>query len=538
MGLKIQFIHDGKTVEYLINQDVTLQINAPVPGNTSSQLQLTNAVLNLSGAVPWGGESGVEMVVNIAQLKVRGAKVTTGEPVAFLAAGDKLTVSKNAEKVGKVTWRQIMKPDHLAGKWVGESFEGDANPYLIAGNISTFAAASAAAPAASMSAQSAPASPPVATMSAQSVAATPSPSIGSDGIAPLTGRFSLVKRKGPVSTYSALAIDGDASPKLGVNVRELAYFGTPQWQWTREQWLDAYASNAKAMGMKWVRFFAAHVAYSHEQIVARMRKVLDALSKEGLLAVVCFADSLSEKGMFPKGDEQWHTGSRGHLIKDYFNNGNYRTNYMPFVQRIVSEFKDHPGVGMWQLMNELAIYNPPANDNDVKNFAAFVDEASEMVYKLDSVHPISIGIINTAHIMPPGKDVRQFSRDFYSKRRYIHVVTGHCYQFDNNTNPPAMWEHEENCEIDANVANETGRATFWTEFGAMNGGDRRASSERFLNKHFVQGPASGALQWGFMLDLDAIPDCGIGDSRYGFSKTLNTGYEQLADLFKNLPGKA
>src|SRR5262249_15809184 len=146
----------------------------------------------------------------------------------------------------------------------------------------------------------------------------------------------------------------------------------------------------KGMGMKWVRFFAAHAAYDTEQIVARTRKALDAIGQQGLVAVVTFSDSLSEKGMFPRGDEQWHSGSRGHVIKDYFNNGNFRANYLPFVKRMVTEFKDHPGVGMWQLMNELAIYNPPANDNDLKNFAAFVDETSEMIYRIDSVHPISI----------------------------------------------------------------------------------------------------------------------------------------------------
>jgi hypothetical protein len=541
MALKIQFVHDGKTTEYILSQDATLQINAPAPSSPSPQIQVINAVLAVTGAVPWGGAVGVDMVVNTPQLKVRNDKTTAGEPVAILLLGEKLTVSKTSEKIGKITWRQIIKPDKFVGKWVAESFEGDTNAYLILGSTPTYVppATGAASSVATASAQAAPssgaamASPQAAPTSA---GITTSPS--GEGIAPLTGRFTLVKRKGPHSTYSALAIDGDSSRKLGVNIRELAYFGTPQWQWTREQWLPAYASNTKALGMKWVRFFAAHVAYSNDQIVARMKKVLDALAQEGLLAVVCLADSLSEKGMFPRGDEQWHSGSRGHLVKDYFNTGAYRANYMPFLQRIVTEFRNHPGVGMWQLMNELAIYNPPANDNDVKGFTTFVDEASEAIYRLDSVHPISVGIINTAHIMPPGKDIRQFAREFYSKRKFIHIVSGHCYQYDHDTNPGSLWEHEENCAIDAEIANETGRAMFWTEFGAMNGGDRRASSERFLNSHFIKGPASGALQWGFMLELDAIPDSGIGDSRYGFSKTLNTGYEQLSDLFKNLPSKS
>lgn len=517
MTLRIQFTQDGKSFEISPSQDVLIQIQGASPASPLAQISIANAVLTVSGAVPWGDSTGLEMVVNIPQLKVRESKVTTGEPLGILLLGEKLTVSKTSEKVGKVTWRQIITPAKYAGKWVGESFEGDANPYLIAGSTPTFVAASAPAGAATSAASPAAAAPGT-----------------SGGLAPLTGRFSLVNRKG----FTALAIDGDSTPKLGVNIRELAYFGTPQWQWTRENWLGNYASTTKGLGMKWVRFFVAHVGYSTDQIVARTRKVLDSLAQQGLLAVVCFADSLSEKGMMPKGDEQWHTGSRGHVIKDYFNNGNYRTNYLPFVKRIVTEFKGHPAVGMWQLMNELAIYNPPANDNDVVGFANFVDETSAAIYAMDTVHPISIGIINTAHIMPPGKNVKQFGKDFYSKRKHIHVVTCHCYQYDHETNPAAMWEHEENCAIDAEIAKETGRAMMWTEFGAMNAGDRRASTERFLNQHFVKGNASAALQWGFMLELDAIPDSGIGDSRYGFSQKLNSHYDQLADLFKKLPGQA
>lgn len=534
MAIKIQFIHEGKSVEYVLNQDISLQINAPAPSSPSNTISLTNATLTVTGAVPWGAAPviaaqaaapeaasptampasnlGIEMVVNIPQLKVRESKTTVGEPLALLTLGTKLVVSSTSEKIGKITWRQVVSPETYKGKWVAELFEGDANPYLIAGSTPSFSAQSASTPAAA-------------------------PTVVGD-LAPLTGRFTLVKRKGPFSTYTALAIDGDSSRKLGVNVRELAYFGTPQWQWTREAWVGSYANSTKDMGMKWVRFFVAHTDYDIETIVSRTRKVLDALAQKGLLAVVTFADSLSEKGMFPKGDGQYHTGSRGHVIKDYFNNGTYRQNYLPFVQRIVNEFKGHAGVGMWQLMNELAIYNPPANDNDVKGFATFVDETSEMIYKLDSVHPISIGIINTAHIMPPGKNIRQFAREFYSQRKYIHVVTCHCYQFDHDTNINSMWEHEENCAIDAEIANETGRAMMWTEFGAAKDGERRASTERFLNKHFVQGNASAALQWGFMLELDGIPDSGIGDGRYGFSKTLNKQFDELTNLFKALPAKS
>jgi hypothetical protein len=512
MSVKLQFVKDGKTIEYTLDGDVTIEVQtAPPFGETGASITLQNASLTVAGDAPW---SGVELEVAIPSLNVRDSKAARGEPAAKVLQGDKLTVSSTSSVIGNLTWRQIYKPDDLFGKWVAEKYKD--NVYLA----------------------------PVGTVQIQTAiggqAATQGVTVdrGTDTPAPLTGRFQLVQRKGPHGTYTALSIDGDPTPKMGVNVRELAYFGTSQWQYTNEAWLGNYAAEAAAMGMKWVRFFAAHRNYTDDQIVNRIRKVLDVLASHNLIAIVCFADSLSEKGMFPKGDEQWHSGSRGHYVKDYFNNKNYQTNYLPLVKRIVSEFKGHKAVGMWQLMNELAIYDPPANDNDVKGFSAFVDEVSEAIYTLDSTHPISIGIINTAHIMPPGKDLKTFARDFYRKRKFIHAATSHVYQLLNDLNPQVAWEFEDYCALDADVANETGRAMLWTEFGAGNNADRRASTERFLDRHLVKGTASAALQWGFMLTLGGMTDTGVGDGNYGFSPGLNKQYDNLKDLFVNVVKKA
>lgn len=512
MSVKLQFVQGDKTMEYNLEGDVIIQVAGAAPiGEASNKINLQNATLAVAGDVPW---SGIELEVAIPTLNVRDSTETSGEPATKLAQGDKITVSSTTTVTGDIIWRQIYKPDNLFGKWAAEKYKD--NVYLAPpGTVQ----AKAAAPS-------------------QAKVATVDVDMGSDAPAPLTGRFQLVQRKGPHGAYTALAIDGDSTPQMGVNVREFAYFGTPQWKWTKAHWVDTYASTAKSMGMKWLRFFAMHRDCSAEEIIERVGNVLDVLANNDMIAVVCFADSLSEKGMFPAGDEPYHTASRGHYVKDYFNNKNYRENYLPLMQRIVTTFKDHKGVGMWQLMNELAIYNPPANDNDVVGFAGFVDECSKAIYDIDQTHPISIGIINTAHIMPPGKDLRQFATEFLSKRKFIHAATSHVYQLLHDTNPQTLWEHEDNCALDADIANRTGRAMLWTEFSAANEGDRRAASERFLNRHFVQGPASAALQWGFMLELEGIPDSGVGDGHYGFAPKFNNQYDKLKALYQEIPKKA
>lgn len=510
MSIKLQFLQDGKTIEYTL-EDVTIEVQAPPPfGNNSASITLENVSLTVAGKAPW---DGIELECAIPSLNVRDSKATKGDPIAELLQGDKVTVSAKSTVIGDLTWRQIYKPDKLYGKWTAEKYKD--NVYL--------------APVGTVQSQT--------NSGEQTNSGAAAIDRETESPAPLTGRFDLVQRNGPHGTYTALSIDGDSSPKMGVNIRELAYFGTPQWQYTSEKWLNNYASEIAAMGMKWVRFFAANRNYTNEKIVRRIQTVLDIFAKHNLITVFCFADSLSEKGLFPAGDEPYHSASRGHYDKSYFNNKNYTENYLPFVKLMVETFKDHKAVGMWQLMNEMAIYNPPASDKDLEGFARFVDEVSEAIYTIDSTHPISIGIINTAHIMPPGKDLNQFARDFYSQRKFIHVATSHCYQFRDNTNPHAVWEHEDFCALDADVANESGRAMFWTEFSAADDGDRRASSERFLDRHLVQGPASGALQWAFMLELDGIQDSGVG-GYYGFAPRFNKQYEQLKDLFVNKPKNA
>jgi endo-1,4-beta-mannosidase len=248
---------------------------------------------------------------------------------------------------------------------------------------------------------------------------------------------------------------------------------------------------------------------------------------------VVFADSIKNALLYPARDEDWHKVTDfNHLHKDYFNEGRYHDHYLPLVERLVQEFRGHSGVGMWQLMNEPAIYPDPASDADVLGFGRFVDEVSARIYELDKAHPISIGLINIAHIMPPGKDLNQFAADFYAQRRFIHIVSCHSYQSLMNADPAAAWDHEDNADADIRAAAQTGRAAFWTEFGASQVSDRKLSTERFLNRHLRDQRASGALQWGFMIGPNAIPDKGVGDKDFGFSNApFNAQFEELKQLF-------
>lgn len=457
----------------------------------------------------------LKMRVNIEELNVRDQRSLDPQTlVGQVRFGDELVVSDPSVVDGGIVWRQILEPLALAGKWVAERVDPAIDPrlYLV----------------------------PVSLTDGDMFSARLEPELVEEPIpfsdatpAPLFGRFKLIAAQSPQGPCQVLSIDQQVHPTLGVNVREFAYFGTSHWPHAPLDHRPDFCNQVRGMNMRWVRFYAAHADFSDDEIVERVRMALDLIAEHTLLAVVVFADSIGEKRLYPRRDEQWHTATGlNHLSKNYFNEGHYRGHYLSLVERLVTKFRDHPGVGMWQLMNEPTIYPDPASDKDVEGFAAFVDEVSARIYELDKTHPISIGMINAAHIKPPERDLIQFAEAFYANRRHIHVVSCHAYQSRTDGNPDAAWETEENAIADIRAAAQTRRAVFWTEFGASQAGDRKAATERFLKRHLVERLVSGALQWGFMIGPDFSPDLGVGDRDFGFSNaSFNAQFHELKQLY-------
>ncbi|MEM6284071.1 MAG: hypothetical protein AAF787_17900, partial [Chloroflexota bacterium] len=494
------------------------EVEVADPASTASvtMVQSTLTTDTPAQAAP-AGDRMVVINTGTLQLKIRSAPNTTGTVVSKLADGTIVQVAPEKIPDGNLTWRKLIEPAQFADNYVAASFA--TTRYLIP------APADAGGDDVTVAAQSTPAAE---TPSAAAPAPVPVISLTTSDPAPLTGRFTLVDR----GLYTKLAIDGDATTRMGVNVRELAYFGTPQWRWTQESQRMAFLKEAKSIGKTWVRFYAPHREYTPDQIIQHTRKTLDEIHEAGLLGIVVLGDSLAETNLYPPGDEGFHTEVMGHINKSYWHNKNYETNYIPLLQRIVGELKDHPGVGLWQLMNEPALYPQPASDADADAFAAFVDRASSLIYEMDTVHPISMGIINVAHVAPSAANQLEYPREYLAARKYIHVVSCHCYQHLDNGDPNALWDQEDRANIDGPAAAATERAFMLTEFGASQAGNRTASSEAFLRRQLQGNNASAALQWGFMPTSN---DVGVGDSHFGLSRAnINKEYDQLVSLFRDV----
>ncbi len=458
---------------------------------------------------PTDAETMVVANTGTLHLNVREDTTLGAAIIAELKDGTLVKVKRQAATRGSIVWRQLVEPAQYAGNWVAERVYK--THYLI--------------PAPDDSDLNAQAISVAAPTTATPVSTTSAAVLNSIEPAPLAGRITLVDK----GLSTALAIDGDTAQRMGVNVRELAYFGTSEWPWTNESQRDAFCDEAAKLGMTWVRFYAPHKNYTHDQIVARTRATLDAIHTAGLLGIVVLGDSLAETGLYPAGDESFHTESMGHIHKRYWHDKSYEVNYIPLLQRLVAELKDHPGLGMWQLMNEPAIYPQPASTADADAFAAFVDRASSLIYDEDVMHPISIGIINVAHVAPSTANHAAYPRKYFAARKYIHVATCHCYQHTKISEANALWDQEERANVDAKAAADTDRAFMLTEFGPSHAGNRAASSEAFLRRQLQGNHACGALQWGFM---PTGSDVGVGDKLFGLSRAnINREYDQLVGLY-------
>lgn len=338
---------------------------------------------------------------------------------------------------------------------------------------------------------------------------------------------------GRVKTDGArFLLDGRPFRFIGVNCREFAYYGLPILPFANWSHQDDQIRGAASMLMKVVRFYAPHHTVSTEETLPLVRQALDKLHAAGMLAIVALNDSIGQSGYYVNGDRPFHTEVLDHLNKhSYFINEGYRQNFLPFVQRLVATFREHPAIFAWELGNEYAIHPQPATQQDGEAFIRFAHTVSRAIRDLDTNHLITTGLINTGQVAPAGADPRQFTALLYDTPT-IDFGTVHFYQRFNNPDDPLAIE-EDRSFIDAEVLlQRLGKPIVVEEFGATAGNHNRVEfTNRKLNEWFGRG-AAGFMQWG----LSATNmDVGIGDNLYGidpFSPNNAPFYAAMQTLYR------
>lgn len=329
-----------------------------------------------------------------------------------------------------------------------------------------------------------------------------------------------------------LAIDGIAKQWLMLNVRELAWLGSgyPGYniERTRPEHIDQHIKRAKDCGARIIRFFAPLYFAPLADAIRRVGIILDKLHQRGLLGVVCLNDSIGAANMTIAGEAAYHTAEYGHLNAQYFVNQAWRTHYLPFVEQMVTTYREHPAVLSWQLINEAGIYPQPPVSGQAEMFLYFAREVSGLIANRAPKHLVSVGLVTSAHV-GPGTDEFQYARLFYYNLPNVHIVGTHVYQLPANPDVNALWDQETRARHDYSAAQELGKAYMIDEFGAA-AGDRLAASGQFLSRWLNERRAASLGQWGFMYP-DPPVDIGIGDGTFGFDPVLGAAQNSTNAAF-------
>lgn len=147
-------------------------------------------------------------------------------------------------------------------------------------------------------------------------------------------------------------LDGRLWKGLGVNLRELAFYGLgiDPIRWATDQHFFQQLDGVKNRKAKVIRIYCAHKNLTAEQCIPRVKRVLDEAQKRGLYVILCLTDGATSD--FFVGDTAQNKQTR--YTWEWINGG-YKNAYWSFVDKVTKALGDHPAIWAWEPINELTI---------------------------------------------------------------------------------------------------------------------------------------------------------------------------------------
>lgn len=311
---------------------------------------------------------------------------------------------------------------------------------------------------------------------------------------------------------------------IGVNIRGLVYYGhNPSGYFPPDADLkdrQLQLDQAHQMGARVVRVFLANKAASPNQVADYLGQLLTEI-KQGfpsLYLLPALTNFYNDVPFYVQGDDKFYGQSpdpnfhQSILTRTFFSSG-YHENYLPFVQKIVTTFKDEPHIFAWEIGNELKV------DNDPATFVDFNLAVAKFIRNLDPYHLVTTGMISTREAYMAGQTALQHK--LYGSPD-IDFITIHAY--NGNKVPPSGA-----VEDDSPLAHQLKMPFIIEEAGfdcTYFKGDRSPLVQADLDHWFGQG-ASGYMPWGFM----AGPDNGDGDNVVGMEQKMED-WNQLFAVYQ------
>ncbi len=325
----------------------------------------------------------------------------------------------------------------------------------------------------------------------------------------------------PVTTRGEEFVIGDEAFRfVGVNLRGISHYGEGDiLVWTsagnRTENLDGVA----AMGGRVIRLFApipnpnlGPGLNATEELIERLGTLLDQCEARGIYAIVALTDFYHASGFRVPGDDAYYTdnGSGWVVLNDAWFAGGYQTNYLPWVQAVVTEYQNHTAVFSWQLGNEMTDHGGSGD-----NIVPFTQAVAAAIRAIDADTMISFGGLGVDHFgysAGSAQFIAMFTDpniDFVTIHTYNNAVNSDTYEIAYAVEKPI-------------IVSETGndRSLF---------PDRPATLTGQLANWMDTRDARGVMQWGFQ---SQSMDIGDGDGVLGMDSYSHPDFAGLFSAYQ------
>ena len=286
--------------------------------------------------------------------------------------------------------------------------------------------------------------------------------------------------------------------RTGVNMREFAYYGTDAVRFTNADLQKRQLDQLQPLQVKLVRFYASFAQLTTVQCISRVRSALDLLQGAGMQGIVCLCDALGSPFVI-QGDESYHQGPNGQLLKTYWHEKFYTRNYLPFAISMANSLKDHPALFMFELGNEYAIHPQPASVDDGQSFFEFAQQASEAIKNAAPRTLVSTGLVNSNHVAPSGQQ-QAFGTRLYSLPS-LDAISIHYYADDGE---------KAYMPVELSIAQAVNKPYYIGEFGAPEFWQDRAGWYRDQLQEWFTGGAFTCMPWAYD---SSSSDVGVSDNK-------------------------
>lgn len=343
-------------------------------------------------------------------------------------------------------------------------------------------------------------------------------------------------------------LDGTPFRFVGVNVREIAYYGYSGWndgRYTNPSHIDLQLDTAREMRAQVIRLYAPYnllsngqPGTSNQEAIDRIGNILEKCQQRNMFVLVSLDDG-KQSGFNIAVDNAAYR-EPGFRLNAAYHAGGYKKTFYDFIDNVVGGLAGHSALFAWGVCNETQVNpfdasNPPDMLQISESFMNYYRDITQRIRTADPSTLITTSIESCHHLFVE----HAYSGRTYANKLYtlptIDFATVHSYR-DYRRMDNVIGHGDERVRQEMQLAKDVwNKPLVMEEIGPV-GGEHRPDGGVWignaLQELFNIGLA-GAMQWGFQA---TDGDIGVGDADAGMHRGGNGipsgDWQSLFDTYK------